>query len=116
MEPCPTSLPWLAAGPADPLAWGLLTADSVHPLLQSVGSSFSFPTLGAQAVLLQSILLLGAREGQGWGTHMRKRIPWLEVAMEIVYILQAGELASRSDSQIPKTPAQQILDGGPEQV
>jgi hypothetical protein len=47
---------------------------------------------------------------------MRKRIPWLEVAMEIVYILQAGELASRSDSQIPKTPAQQILDGGPEQV
>lgn len=33
-KPCPTSLPLLAAGPADPLTWGLLIVDSVYPLLQ----------------------------------------------------------------------------------
>lgn len=27
-------LPWLAAGSPDPLTWRLLTADSVHPLIQ----------------------------------------------------------------------------------
>lgn len=36
--------------------------------------------------------------------------------MEIIYILQAGELARSSDSQILKILVQQILDGGPEHV
>lgn len=110
-------LPLLATGPPDPLTWRLLTADSAHPLIASALHCHPFliphPWRPGCSAVEHSP---GCQRGPGVGNAYGKKNTVAGRSHGDPLHSSSWELATGSDSQIPKILTQQILDEGPEHV